>query len=221
VPVQLEDLGTSEEERTRNFLEVLHGLRGCRCFDCTDSVCLHEAVMSVVLGFKDAPRCCACLAAGLGREPADLRDQVYDYVRWKGCFFSGWQLASEEEGFGNSTRPRCLWPDDDEPQIVPPVVVASRSPAAVASSSGAPVEQPISAPAAASSDREWDAGELSCGDLVLELRIRLAAMEPGTVLRIRSLDPAAPEDLPAWCRLTGHALVGSTHPDYWIRRKEK
>lgn len=66
----------------------------------------------------------------------------------------------------------------------------------------------------------WDAGELACGELVLDLRGRLRQM-PGRVLRVIALDPGAHEDIPSWCRLTGHALV---HQDqatnsYWIRAR--
>jgi tRNA 2-thiouridine synthesizing protein A len=69
-------------------------------------------------------------------------------------------------------------------------------------------------------DAEWDAGHMACGDLVLELRMRLQSMRPGEVLRVTALDPGAPEDLPAWCRLTGHTLLQWEHPEYRIRRKE-
>jgi tRNA 2-thiouridine synthesizing protein A len=72
-------------------------------------------------------------------------------------------------------------------------------------------------------DEDWDAGELGCGDLVIRLRFRIKAMQPGQVLRVRALDPGAPQDLPAWCRLTGETLV---HHDpqtchYYIRRGSK
>lgn len=70
-------------------------------------------------------------------------------------------------------------------------------------------------------DEVWDAGELGCGELVLELRMRLDRMRPGQVLKLIARDPGAPADLPAWCRLTGHTLVSEAHPDYWIRRKER
>jgi tRNA 2-thiouridine synthesizing protein A len=68
-------------------------------------------------------------------------------------------------------------------------------------------------------DAEWDAGDMACGDLVLELRRRLTAVAPGRVLMVTALDPGAPEDLPAWCTLTGHALVYACHPLYLIRRR--
>ncbi len=78
-------------------------------------------------------------------------------------------------------------------------------------------------PAAAhqpAADAEWDAGDMGCGDLVFQLRMHLLPLKPGAVLKITARDPGAPEDLPAWCRLTGHTLVCSEHPLYWIKRKE-
>ena len=68
---------------------------------------------------------------------------------------------------------------------------------------------------------EWDAGDLGCGDLVLQLRFRMDTLEPGQVLRLVALDPGAPADLPAWCRMTGHAMLAADHPVYLIRRKER
>jgi tRNA 2-thiouridine synthesizing protein A len=70
------------------------------------------------------------------------------------------------------------------------------------------------------SDAEWDAGDLGCGDLVLELRARMEPLAPGRVLKLTARDPGAPADIPAWCRMTGHALVSEQHPIYLIRRKE-
>ena len=71
------------------------------------------------------------------------------------------------------------------------------------------------------SDAEWDAGDMGCGDLVLELRGRVEALVAGRVLRLTARDPGAPADIPAWCRVTGHALVSAQHPIYLIRRKER
>ena len=72
----------------------------------------------------------------------------------------------------------------------------------------------------AGADVVWDAGDLGCGELVLELHLRMQALSPGQVLRLVALDPGAPADLPAWCRLTGHTLLSAEHPVYLIRRKE-
>ena len=69
-------------------------------------------------------------------------------------------------------------------------------------------------------DVEWNAGDLGCGDLVLELRRRVRAA-PGQVFKVIALDPGAPADLPAWCGMTGHELVAQdpAAKAYWIRAK--
>jgi tRNA 2-thiouridine synthesizing protein A len=67
---------------------------------------------------------------------------------------------------------------------------------------------------------EYDAGDLACGELLIELRRRILALRPGEVLAVRATDPAAPLDIPAWCFTTGHALVEDRPPRYKIRRKE-
>lgn len=52
----------------------------------------------------------------------------------------------------------------------------------------------------------WDAGDLGCGELVMELMLRVRALQSGEVLRLTAFDPGAPADIPAWCRMTGHTL---------------
>lgn len=68
-------------------------------------------------------------------------------------------------------------------------------------------------------DDTWDAGEMGCGELVLELRMRLGAM-PGRVLRLVATDAGAPEDIPAWCRMTRHELLRAEPPVFWIRARK-
>ena len=65
----------------------------------------------------------------------------------------------------------------------------------------------------------WDAGEIGCGQLVFELRLRVDKMNPEDRLEVIARDPGAPTDLPAWCRMTGHTLVSADHPVYVIQRK--
>ena len=72
-------------------------------------------------------------------------------------------------------------------------------------------------------DQSWDAGDLGCGELVIHLRFRLKAMEPGQVMRVHATDSGAAQDLPAWCRMTGETLL---HHDagqhlYFIRRSQR
>jgi len=61
---------------------------------------------------------------------------------------------------------------------------------------------------------------MGCGELVMGLRIRLQPMKPGQILKLTATDAGVPEDLPAWCRLTGHKLFFFHHPEYWIQRRE-
>ena len=63
---------------------------------------------------------------------------------------------------------------------------------------------PVGAPP---SHAVWDAGDLACGELVLELSLRIRKLQSGEVLRLTALDPGAPADIPAWCSMTGHRLL--------------
>lgn len=74
------------------------------------------------------------------------------------------------------------------------------------------------APNAPTPSRVFDAGTLGCGDLLLAVRGAIRDVAPGDVLEVVARDAAAPEDLPSWCRLSGHELVEATPPVYRIRK---
>jgi tRNA 2-thiouridine synthesizing protein A len=197
------------------LLRDLDRLTGRPCHDCSHSLCGHEVVGSIVLGFKNAPRCLSCLSHGLRRVPSDLRDQIVDYVQRRDCYRQAWDAASDREGQPRDGLPRCL---------SSPVFPGSEGAGAKQGST----EYAVLSTDASLSDplpptppsAEWDAGAMACGELVMHLRGRLLALPTGAVLRLTATDPAAPEDLPAWCRLTGHTLLQADHPVYLIRRKE-
>ena len=48
-----------------------------------------------------------------------------------------------------------------------------------------------------------------------------ATLMPGRLLKVTALDPAAPIDLPAWCRLTGNELVRheADSKSFWIKSR--
>jgi tRNA 2-thiouridine synthesizing protein A len=71
-----------------------------------------------------------------------------------------------------------------------------------------------------SPDHEWDAGEMGCGELVFHLSLRLKRMRPGQILKLTARDLGVPQDLPAWCRLTGHQLTYANPPIYLLQRRE-
>lgn len=69
-------------------------------------------------------------------------------------------------------------------------------------------------------DVEWNAGELGCGELVLELRMRMR-QAPGKVFLVTALDAGAPADIPAWCGMTHNVLLAHDPQtrQFWIRAK--
>lgn len=70
---------------------------------------------------------------------------------------------------------------------------------------------------------EWDAGDMGCGELVMALMMRMRKLESGQVMRLGACDPGAIEDIPAWCKMTGHALLHTVHEVdnhfFFIQRK--
>ena len=163
---------------------------GRSCPGCSGRCLAREIVWSIALGFPDAPRCLPCLARGLGRNPTELQAQLADYARRRKCYSAAWAEACRLDGG------------------VPPATTG------MSFSTGADGEA-----SSAVDETAWDAGPLACGELALALRAWLSPLPPGAVVRVRATDFAAAEDVPAWCRLTGHALLSASPPEYRIRRK--
>jgi tRNA 2-thiouridine synthesizing protein A len=72
------------------------------------------------------------------------------------------------------------------------------------------------------SDIFYDFGEMSCGDLLIALMKAMRPLASGTLVEVRALDPGAPIDIPAWCRMVGHELLqrasGPEKVHYLIRK---
>ena len=66
----------------------------------------------------------------------------------------------------------------------------------------------------------WDAGDMGCGELVIDLRRRIKALSPLEALHLIALDPGVIADIPAWCRKTGNQLKLAEHPHFLIERKD-
>jgi tRNA 2-thiouridine synthesizing protein A len=194
-------------ERVKRVLETMFRLEGRGCGACGAPLCNHETLASIPSGTADRPRCLPCLAAEVGRPTEVLRDELVGFVLSKECLTVGWRWANLREGEAADAMPRCLGGGGRGVPGPPDEAPAERADLRSDEPAGAAAE-------------EWDAGELACGDLLLELRFRLDAMAPGTILRLTARDAGAREDLPAWCRLTGHSVLVAEHPAYWIRRKE-
>lgn len=175
------------------------------CGVCAAGLCGHGALLNVVLGYRNAPRCARCIAHDLREEPTALAERALQWILRRDCFLHVWRSASANEGARGNDRPPCHFAAGSAPDVAAEPVVTP-SPAATAA---AAVDEGVT----------YDAGDLGCGDLVLELRAQLRALAPGAVLHVIARDPAAPVDLPAWCGLTGHTLLRSDHPHYHLQRK--
>lgn len=171
-------------------LRELHQIAGGACADCGRLYSARDAVFSIALGLQNAPRCFPCTSRRLQRDESEFRSDLLDYVHRRACYRKAWREAERTDGVA---------PDEHR----------TSSPQAPSEDT----DEPLSVAA------EWNAGSMGCGELVMALRLRLQRLPAGAVIRVTATDPAAPEDLPAWCRLCGHALVAMNHPHYWIRRK--
>lgn len=189
------------------------------------------------MGFKSAPRCLSCLAAALEQPPDTLCARITGYVQRRECYRGAWNWATaaeraepaaarcrfirERTGASHPLSMQAARPDTHSSDNHQPAHDAER-PAPSRQGAGAADHTEARTPntVPAHSDSEWDAGDMACGDLVLALRLRLQAMPPRRILKLSARDPGAPEDLPAWCRLTGHTLLRAAHPHYWIQRKD-
>lgn len=74
-------------------------------------------------------------------------------------------------------------------------------------------------------DATCDGGDLDCGSgLLLIIRDAMQPLDGGGVLEVRSREGSVREDLPAWCRMVGHRMLGSDeqaggYTSYLIRKK--
>ena len=69
-----------------------------------------------------------------------------------------------------------------------------------------------------------DAPGTACAYLTPLIKERMAPLQSGEVLEVRSDDPASREGVPAWSRMTGNALIASVQEDeyntrFFLRKK--
>jgi tRNA 2-thiouridine synthesizing protein A len=58
------------------------------------------------------------------------------------------------------------------------------------------------------SRHQLDCRRLLCPMPVIRTQNRVAELAPGDVLDVTCTDPGAAKDIPAWCRINGHELLG-------------
>lgn len=192
-------------------IAVVESRWGSRCSRCSVALIGHDVVLSMLMGLRDAPRCIACLAASVGDEREPFTDRAHRNVRRLGCYAAGWRHSDRRLAALGS------WPEERVPAALRLDVWSEPG---TAGASDVPGPDDAAAGPRTRATASFDAGQLGCGNLLLELRTRLSALSPGEVLEVRATDPGAPGDLPAWCRVTRHTLLRSEPPLYWIRRRD-
>ncbi len=55
--------------------------------------------------------------------------------------------------------------------------------------------------------RHLDAGQSACGELLVLIHIQMRDLQEDQVLHVVGHDRGAIQDIPAWCRMTGHSLL--------------
>jgi tRNA 2-thiouridine synthesizing protein A len=202
--------------RAETVVAAVDEASGTACRACGRELCGHDVVFSIVSGFADALRCVGCLAGAQDEDALEFATRAWRYIRRTDCFLAGWEAADRRETRPIASPPPCSHRAEvaaaDHPA---PPGAADPGPRDPDNASRRDISWPI--PRA---DQEWDAGTMACGELLVELRRRLSALPAQAVLRVRAEDPAAPEDIPAWCRLTRHRLVHHEHPIYDIQPRE-
>lgn len=199
-----QELEQARRERAAQIIRDLQALDRPECADCGAALCGHEALLSWSMGLLGSTYCSGCLAQSMKQTREEFLEAGLEFVQRLDCWRAGWEWASRDEDRADEgMRPSCLWGTTETDGK------------GAGSALPTPTEGAPPAP-----ERSWDAGDMACGQLLLELRGTLREMAPGQVLHLSSRDPASPEDLPAWCDLTGHTLLVAEHPEYWIRRRE-
>lgn len=203
-----ETTGPDGQAASLELLAKVDRMDGVACGDCGNRVCGHQTLFSIALGIADRPLCLPCLAHSVARDPAELRDHLLQHFRHRACYAAVWEIVTQRETRGKDRPPECGWSETTMTNA-PPADGGTFAPATTPDSSLNAVPQHV----------EWDAGNLACGDLLLQLRQRVRSLPPSSVLVLISRDPGAVEDIPAWCRLTGNRLLSQEYPCYRIERR--
>lgn len=181
------------------------------CAACGGVSIGHDAVLSLLMGHADAVTCIPCLARQHGREISDFLEHARGQVAALACYRAGWCHADarldEVGGWSDARMPIRMRMTGEVPD---------------AQGDGEVERAAVPAPDAfLGADAQWDAGDRGCGELALELKLRLGSLGDGQRLHLVTTDLGAPADIPAWCRLTGNDLVEALPPHFLIARTRK
>ncbi len=78
---------------------------------------------------------------------------------------------------------------------------------------------------APTADRVVDCRDTYCPVPIVRLRQEIDQIEPGQVIKIIATDPASAQDMPAFARNTGHALLHTAKEgnafEYYFRKQDE
>ncbi len=69
--------------------------------------------------------------------------------------------------------------------------------------------------------KQLDARHLLCPLPVIRTQNMVKSLKPGDILEVVGTDPGILNDIPAWCRISGHEILSQdrVENDYFIRLK--
>jgi len=68
---------------------------------------------------------------------------------------------------------------------------------------------------------EWDTGNLSAGEILIQLKKKIASMNPGNILKLKTKESSLKDALFSWSLLTGNQLLKSKESEFYIKRRQK
>ncbi len=196
--------------------------------------CVLQGDVADGLKVRSAARLAAMQAGDLPAAPAAAAGQASDLFSVATLQQTGGRRRQpfapafndgQDGGPATGAAPECA-----SPRPVPVAVVGAPVKGHTASAPvGAATDQPalvtppaLPVPAVLVEAAVFDGMGQACVDLLLAMARQVKALAPGAILKVVTDDPAAREDLAAWCRMTGHELAdtvkGKGYASYYIRR---
>ena len=113
-----------EDDDEPEVVGRMEGLTGELCVHCGGRLCGHAALLAIVLGYANAPRCPRCFAEVLSTPAAELLREAHAHIKRRACFSRALAHADAREVgagesdciFGRASRAKAVAaPGADEP----------------------------------------------------------------------------------------------------------
>jgi hypothetical protein len=105
---QTEPMNADEQKEGEELIRRLEDADGARCAGCGRGLCAHHVLVSIGLGFGNAPRCLACTSKAMEQSPEQVAQSLFAYFKRRTCYWTAWNWAGQREGVATETIPDCL-----------------------------------------------------------------------------------------------------------------